>query len=285
MQLLLSVAAVVLEGRNGSLADQLSTLLKPVRTPPAFAFPSVSKTPPPAAVTFSPERLQFFNGTGGFNEDGSEYHIILSGQQQTPAPWCNVLANSQLGTVISESGQGYSWYENAHEYRLTPWHNDPVSDSSGEALYLRDEETGDVWSPTPLPVRGKGDYLTRHGFGYSTFEHTEYGISSTLTVFVAEEAPVRISLLTLSNLSGKTRNLSITGYVEWVLGELASRSARHVVTSPAAIATGSAVLARNFYNSTGSARTAFLPSQVPGLRTAATGLSVWVVTAPHGSPR
>lgn len=127
--------------------------------------------------------------------------------------------------------RGYSWYENAHEYRLTPRHNDPVSDSSGEALYLRDEETGDVWSPTPLPVRGKGDYLTRHGFGYSTFEHTEYGISSTLTVFVAEEAPVRLSLLTLSNLSGKTRNLSITGYVEWVLGELASRSARHVVTS------------------------------------------------------
>ncbi|NEG79524.1 GH36-type glycosyl hydrolase domain-containing protein [Pantoea agglomerans] len=269
LQLLLSVAAVVLEGRNGSLADQLSTLLKPVRTPPAFAFPSVSKTPPPAAVTFSPERLQFFNGTGGFNENGSEYHIILSGQQQTPAPWCNVLANSQLGTVISESGQGYSWYENAHEYRLTPWHNDPVSDSSGEALYLRDEETGDVWSPTPLPVRGKGDYLTRHGFGYSTFEHTEYGISSTLTVFVAEEAPVRLSLLTLSNLSGKTRNLSITGYVEWVLGELASRSARHVVTSPAAIATGSAVLARNFYNSTGSARTAFFA--VTGTRIAYSG--------------
>ncbi len=257
LRLLLSVAAVVLEGRDGSLADQLSVLLKPPRTLPAYPFTATRPTPEPAAVHFAPGGLQFFNGYGGFSADGREYHIILSGQQQTPAPWSNVLANSQSGSVISESGQAYSWYENAHEYRLTPWHNDPVSDSSGEALYLRDEESGDVWSPTPLPIRGKGDYLTRHGFGYSGFDHTEQGISSTLTVFMAEQAPVRLSLLTLSNQSGRTRNLSITGYVEWVLGELASRSARHVVTSAATLASGNAVLAKNFYHSAGSARTAF----------------------------
>ncbi|WP_034948483.1 GH36-type glycosyl hydrolase domain-containing protein, partial [Erwinia oleae] len=257
LQLLLSVAVVVLEGQNGSLLDQLSVVLKPARIFPAAQFlPASEKLKPPVTLPAA-DALRFFNGTGGFSEDGSEYHILLPEGHQTPAPWSNVLANSQFGTVISESGQAYSWYENAHEYRLTPWQNDPVSDTSGEALYLRDETSGVAWSPMPLPLRGEGDYLTRHGFGYSCFEHQEHGISSTLTVFVAQDAPVKLSLLTLSNRSGRTRHLSVTGYVEWVLGELASQSARHVVTSSALLATGSAVLAQNFYSGAGSTRTAF----------------------------
>lgn len=135
--------------------------------------------------------------------------------------------------MISEAGQAYSRYENAHEYRLTPWENDPVSDRSGEAFYLRDEESGECWSPTALPVRGHGDYLTRHGFGYSVFAHRENGIDSELTVTVAEEAPVKLALLTLSNSSGRTRKLSVTGYVEWTLGGTRTRSAPHIVTHTA----------------------------------------------------
>ncbi|MFQ8718293.1 MAG: hypothetical protein ACLR9W_10670 [Enterobacter hormaechei] len=118
-----------------------------------------------------------------------------------------------LGSDL-RGGQAYTWYENAHEYRLTPWENVPVSDRSGEAFYLRDEESGECWSPTALPVRGHGDYLTRHGFGYSVFAHRESGIDSELTVLVAEEDPVKLVLLTLSNSSGRTRQLSVTGYVE-----------------------------------------------------------------------
>jgi cyclic beta-1,2-glucan synthetase len=106
----------------------------------------------------------------------------------TPAPWANVLANPAFGTLVSESGAAYTWSENAHEFRLTPWHNDPVSDASGEALYLRDEETGHVWSPTPLPVRGPARYVIRHGFGYSVFETRVDGICSELWVYVAPDA-------------------------------------------------------------------------------------------------
>ena len=127
----------------------------------------------------------FFNGLGGFTPDGREYVITTAHGQVTPAPWVNVLANPQFGSVVSESGMAYTWSENAHEYRLTPWSNDPVSDASGEAFYLRDEETGHFWSPTPLPCRGATPYVTRHGFGYSRFEHTEVGISSELTMYVA----------------------------------------------------------------------------------------------------
>jgi cellobiose phosphorylase len=255
--LLLSVSAVVLEGRNGSLADQLRVLLKPQLTPPSARFvPHKHPTPEPVSLAL-PEALQLFNGTGGYNADGSEYHILLPEHHQTPAPWCNVLANKQFGSVVSESGQAYTWYENAHEYRLTPWHNDPVCDTSGEAFYLRDEESGAVWSPMPQPMRGKGDYLTQHGLGYSRFVHQEQGISSSVTTFVATEDAAKITLIQLSNLSGRTRYLSITGYVEWVLGELMSQSARHVQTSPVVLDAGSAILAVNPYTSAGSTRTAF----------------------------
>ena len=255
--LLISVAAVVLEGRNGSLADQLTVLLKPQPTPASAHFLPHKHSAPAAVLPPSSAALQMFNGTGGYTAEGNEYHIHLPENHQTPAPWCNVLANKQFGCVVSESGQAYTWYENAHEYRLTPWQNDPVSDTSGEAFYLRDEESGDVWSPLPLPMRGKGAYVTQHGMGYSRFVHQERGISSSVTTFVAREEAAKITLVTLSNLSGRTRYMSITGYVEWVLGELMSQSAPHVQTSSAMVEAGSAILAINRYNSAGSARTTF----------------------------
>ncbi|MGB8147536.1 MAG: cyclic beta 1-2 glucan synthetase, partial [Azonexus sp.] len=190
--------------------------------------------------------LQLFNGLGGFSADASEYVITLGPGQTTPAPWANVLANPHFGTVISESGAAYTWSENAHEFRLTPWHNDPVSDGSGEALYLRDDETGHVWSPTPLPVRAAMPYVIRHGFGYSVFETCTGGICSELRVYVASDAAIKFSVLKLHNKSGRPRQISATGYVEWVLGDLRARTAMHVSSE---VAPGSGALyARNPYS-------------------------------------
>ena len=156
--------------------------------------------------------------------------ITTTREQTTPAPWVNVLANPRFGTVISESGSANTWAENAHEFRLTPWNNDPVSDSSGEAFYLRDEESGHFWSPTPLPSRGATPYVSRHGFGYSVFEHTEGGIRSELWVYVALDAPVKFAVLKVRNESDRSRRLSATGYVEWVLGDLRPNTSMHVTT-------------------------------------------------------
>ncbi|ROS20966.1 GH36-type glycosyl hydrolase domain-containing protein [Raoultella terrigena] len=257
-QLLMSVACLYLDDRAGGLSEQLNQRIHTLKPQARLLIPH------PAAegnrhTDWTPDthQLRHFNGLGGFSQDGREYQIVLRENEPTPAPWSNVLANADFGSVISEAGQAYSWYENAHEYRLTPWENDPVSDRSGEAFYLRDEESGACWSPTILPVRGHGDYLTRHGFGYSVFAHRESGIDSELTILVAEQAPVKLAILTLSNNSGRTRKLSVTGYAEWTLGDLQTRSASHIVTYPVNISGGCGVMANNFYGANGGERTAF----------------------------
>jgi len=211
--------------------------------------PMTTSEPPPR------ERI-FFNGLGGFTPDGREYVISLKAGQTTPAPWANVLANAQIGTVVSENGGAYTWVDNAHEFRLTPWRNDPVCDTSGEAFYVRDEETGQYWSPTPLPSRGKGTYVCRHGFGYSVFEYTQQGINSELWTYVALDAPVKLVVVKLRNNSGRTRHLSVTGYWELVLGQWRNTNLMHVVTEVDP-GTG-ALFARNVYNRDFAGKTVFV---------------------------
>ncbi|MHB8736079.1 MAG: GH36-type glycosyl hydrolase domain-containing protein, partial [Terriglobales bacterium] len=254
--LLQALARLVLVDENGTLADQLEhpgtpEPLVPALTPTRSPFrDSAELTPLP------PRELIFYNGLGGFTPDGREYVITLLPDQMTPAPWVNVIANPYFGTVVSESGGAYTWVENCHEFRLTPWNNDPVTDTTGEALYLRDEQTGQFWSPTPLPARGATPYVIRHGFGYTVFEHTENGIASELTVYVALDAPVKFAALKLRNLSSRPRQVSVTGYWEWVLGDLRPRSLLHLQTEMDP-KTG-ALLVRNYYNTEFAERIVFL---------------------------
>jgi cellobiose phosphorylase len=253
--LLQTVARVVLNAADGTFEQQLDR-------PGAASSSSVPRIvargerADAAPASELPRReLLFPNGTGGFTPDGREYVITLTSKRMTPVPWVNVIANPQFGTLISESGSAATWSENAHEFRLTPWSNDPVRDPNTEAFYLRDEEDGRVWSPTLLPSGGAAPYVTRHGFGYSVFEHVEDGIESALTVYVAIDAPVKFAVLKLANRSGRARRLSATGYVEWVLGDSRAKTAMHVTTEIDA-ATG-ALFARNAYNTAFPGRVAF----------------------------
>ena len=250
-----TVARAIFSDSRGTLAEQVNRLgAVDVRVPRLVPNrPRVAELP--AAFELPQRDLILSNGIGGFTADGHEYVITTTPGQRTPAPWVNVLANSQFGTVISESGQAYTWGENAHEFRLTPWHNDAVSDTAGEAYYLRDEDSGHFWSPTPLPRRGATPYLTRHGFGYSVFEHTEDGVRSELWVYVAQDAAVKFAVLKVRNVSGRPRRLSATGYVEWVLGDLRAKSAMHVITELDPYS--GAVYARNPYNTEFPDRVAF----------------------------
>lgn len=203
-----------------------------------------------------------FNGYGGFTPDGREYVITTSAARMTPAPWVNVIANPDFGTLVSESGSATTWSENAHEFRLTPWSNDPASDPNTEAFYIRDDTSGHFWSPTLLPTRAAGSYTTRHGFGYSVFEHVENGIESELRLYVAIDSPVKFSVLTLRNRSDVQRRLSVTGYLDWVLGDERTKTRMQVVTE-VDTDTG-ALFARNAYNTDFTGRTAFFDVQADG---------------------
>ncbi len=178
----------------------------------------------------------------------------------TPAPWVNVLANEFFGTVISANGVANTWSENAQEFRLTPWGNDPVSETGGEAFYIRDEESGSFWSPAPLPCGDEMPYVARHGFGYSVFEHTVDGIRSELWVYVAIDAPVKMAAIKVRNNSGRPRRLSITGYVEWVLADIRTKSMMHVSTE--VDATTGTLFARNPYSDMFADRVTFFDTNV-----------------------
>ncbi|HEX5426473.1 MAG TPA: glucoamylase family protein [Candidatus Acidoferrales bacterium] len=231
-RILESVARAVLVGRRGSLADQLdrasqrsekSIRLRIARTPHAPA-PAESQ----AAQTAG---LEFFNGLGGFADDGREYAIALDEGLRTPQPWINVIANPSFGFLASESGSGYTWSVNSRERQLTPWSNDPVTDPPGEAIYIRDEADGSLWTPTALPIRNESaSYNVRHGQGYSRFEHISHGIRCSLVQYVPLSDAIKISRLSLRNDSPRARRLSITAYAEWVLGNLRSAMAPYLIT-------------------------------------------------------
>ncbi|WP_296446570.1 GH36-type glycosyl hydrolase domain-containing protein [Rhodoferax sp. UBA5149] len=267
--LLQAVARVAVNDDDGPLARQLERrgLKPPFGSIPAVARGNAGQTRARFELSHGPLKPQLVlgNGLGGFTPDGREYVITIAAGQMTPVPWVNVLANPFFGTLVSESGSANTWSENAQEFRLTPWSNDPVGDANTEAFYLRDEASGSYWSPTLLPSAGSMPYLTRHGFGYSVFEHSENGIDSELTVFVAIDAPVKFMVLKLCNQSGRERSLSATAYLEWVLGDERTKTAMHVSTE---IDAGSgALFAQNPFNTDFAGRTAFFDvdgAQLPG---------------------
>ncbi len=249
-----SVARVVIYDIKGTLSDQLNKYV-----PDGNQSPFIEIKPPVQSTIRYPVRLPsdllFNNGIGGFTPDGSEYKMLIRKDKTTPAPWVNVIANSNFGSVISESGSAYTWAVNAHAYRLTPWSNDPVSDNGGEAFYLRNETTGHFWSPAPYPAGSNEPYVTTHGFGYSTFEHNTDGISTEMTVFVDKDLPVKFVMIKVKNLSGQECKLSCTGYLDIVLGDLRSKTSMNII-SEYDVNSG-ALLFKNRYNSSFAERVSF----------------------------
>jgi len=254
--LMQTVARIIIADNQGTLAEQIEKHRQSELRVPRLKPQKVREVKALASPHLLRPDLMFFNGLGGFTKDGREYVITTDSDKTTPAPWVNVIANPFFGTIVSESGGGYTWNENAHEFRLTQWCNDPVTDARGEAIYIRDEETGRFWSPTPLPAPVNSAYLTRHGFGYSAFECSDDGIKSELMVYVAIDAPAKFYLLKIRNDSGRPRRLSATGYCEWVLGQLRSNTLMHIITE--IDSKSGAILARNPYNTEFRGRVAFL---------------------------
>lgn len=230
--LILSVARVNLIAARGSLRQQLVAPMEATTYPARLVSEPKAKEVPSRPLPFV--ELKFFNGIGGFSPDGREYMIFLGTSAQTPAPWINVIANPNFGTIVSETGLGSTWYGNSQTNRLTPWSNDPVLNPLSDIIYIRDDELGTFWTPTPGPIRELDPYRIRHGQGYSRFEHNSHGIDQDLTIFVPVDdkggLPLRIQRLLLKNSSEKKRKLSVYSYTEWVLGIDREKTQMHVIT-------------------------------------------------------
>ncbi|MEK7754664.1 MAG: hypothetical protein AAB654_22255, partial [Acidobacteriota bacterium] len=271
LNLILTVAHATMGAVRGTLAKQLSSPPEGIALPPPLQIQRGEEQisePLPFLV------LPYFNGVGGFTADGREYAIYLGPHAFTPLPWINVMANPAFGALVSEAGSGCCWYGNSQSNRLTPWSNDPVSDPSAEAIYIRDEDSGVFWTPTPLPVRELDAYRARHGQGYTEIEHNSHGLEQTLMTFVPVAAdradPVRLQRLRIGNRSSQKRRLSVTSYSEFVLGTDRETTGMHIASSWDESA--KALFARNPYHMDYGGRVAFAamtpePSSYTGDRT------------------
>ena len=270
--LVLASAAVTLSGSRESLQQQLAGITEP--TPAGTRFVGDGSAEEPSRPLPFLE-LPYFNGRGGFTPDGREYAIYLKPGDTTPAPWVNVMANPGFGCMVSESGLGFTWAGNSQMNRLTPWNNDPVSDEPSEVIFLRDEQSGACWSPTPQPIRENDAYRARHGQGYTIYEHNSHALGQELTVFVPVHSdgtgdPVKIYRLRLRNDSSRPRKLSVIYFADWVLGSVRESSQLHIHTSRDP-STG-AIFARQYWTGAYTGHVAFAasspaPSSFSGDRT------------------
>jgi cyclic beta-1,2-glucan synthetase len=251
----LAAARIALIARRGTLSEQLDRLEDPAAETALPSAARASRTARPGAVKHP--SLEMFNGTGGFAADGREYGIVLKPALTTPMPWINVIGQPGFGFQASASGSGYTWAGNSRENALTPWSNDAVSDPAGEAFYVRDDDGGEILSPTAAPIREpEGTYLAFHGRGYSRFEYASRGLAFELLQFVPRGRALKVSRLTIRNESNKTRRLTVCAYAEWTLGSGRAAMAPYVITERCP--QSGALLARNPWNPQFAECTAYL---------------------------
>ncbi|MCM2315565.1 MAG: carbohydrate-binding protein, partial [Thermoanaerobaculia bacterium] len=261
--LLCAVAQAVISADAGTLAQQLD---RPEAEPPfplpKFLLDEIDTASRPDEAPPRPP-LVFENGLGGFTRDGREYVVVLEGERETPLPWVNVLANPRFGSIVTTSGSAHTWSENSRENRLTPFANDPVTDTTTEAIFVRDEESGKLWGATPTPIRRtrrSPRWIVRHAAGVTRFSRAADGIAQEMAVFVARDEPVKLSMLTLTNRSDRTRHLTLFSYNSWLLGPPIASGPRFVETRLDPVS--EAVLARDLYGPA-RGRVAFAASSEP----------------------
>ena len=228
IELLIAIARIFIDSSKGMLASQIKNNFEEIEEQPLLQ--TVEQDLDFNPHRFKLEPLEYFNELGGFDIKNENYTILLKDFNNTPAPWINVISNSNFGFHVSEVGSAYTWHQNSRENKITTWSNDWVSDEPTEAIYLRDEISGNLWSITPKPIRDGGEYLIEHGFGYSNFKHEAFGIMGEVTMFVPMDHNVKLCKIKIKNNSNIARELSVTYYAELVMGVVREHTSQHIVT-------------------------------------------------------
>jgi cyclic beta-1,2-glucan synthetase len=228
--LLLAVARVLLRAGGPSLRAQLQINEDEIRTGQVRPVPIQNMDRPEMQISSNPKEGEFFNGWGGFVEDGQAYQVHVQADHYLPRPWSNILANPNFGCLLTDFGTGYSWWRNSRECKLTPWTNDPVLDQSGECLYLRDLDANHVWSATPKPAGYKFTYKVTHGKGFTRFEQQGGDVVHTMETTVPLNDPLKLIQLRLRNTSKTVKRVAITYFAEWVFGVMREAQAPYILT-------------------------------------------------------
>lgn len=271
---LIAAARLYIDTRGADLATVLAQLEPPpVRMPGFIPQPSKPTSDAPIANVEPRADLMFTHRLGGMLPDAGGYSMLISAEQRTPAPWCNVLANPSFGTLVSESGSMCTWWRNSSEFRLTPWSNDAVLDRAGEALYVRDEETGEIWSLTPGSQDAASPYRVTHGIGDSLFEHNSHGLEQQLRIVVDPEESLKTLCISLNNRWDRVRRLTITYIAEWVLGN--KQDANSHLLIPERDADTGALLVRNCFDRNGGQARAFMMASLPAHGVTTDGMEVF----------
>ncbi len=218
---LLLLSRVVIDSKLGTIEQQILEITKS-NSKASVPYLKTTKKVNTLSKDTHPtlDKLSFYNGLGGFADDGREYKMNINYKKSlyTPCPWANIIANKNIGTVITESGSSYTWFADSYDNRLTKRIDDPLIDRSSEIFYLRDEETGDFWNPTPLPIKSPHTYIVSHGLGFTKFEHKSRGIDQSMVVHVPVEDNVKIVKFKFTNTTKIIKKLSLTGFFEMSVG-------------------------------------------------------------------
>ncbi|MGV8984323.1 GH36-type glycosyl hydrolase domain-containing protein, partial [Clostridium sp.] len=228
IDLLMAIARIVIDASKDLLISENKNEIEKIEKLPLLKKEENTFTYKPHKFDMKP--LEYFNDLGGFDVENENYTILLKEFNNTPAPWINVISNGDFGFHVSECGSAYTWHLNSRENKITTWSNDWVSDEPSEAIYLRDDTFGDVWSITPKPIRDGGEYLIQHGFGYSNFKHEAFGIMGEITMFVPRSQNLKLCKIKLVNNGEIARDLSVTYYAELVMGVVPQHTVEHIVT-------------------------------------------------------
>lgn len=168
--------------------------------------------------------LKYYNEYGGFSENGREYIIMLKDEISLPTVWSHVMSSENFGTVITESQGGYTWSKNSRLNKVTAWNNLPYLDIPSEILYIKDKETGKVWSSSSFISKEEGDFKITYGFGYSKYFSCNQDIICEENIFVPKSDKAKIRIVKLKNTRPDKRKLKLVFYSKLVLDEEESKS-------------------------------------------------------------